>query len=384
MLNLFKFIEDEIEVRVESLKYQLDEVNERVMRELDSHASILQTFVRSSSREKSSRCGQLMNYDTLSRQNYFEPLRGRHVRAKSIRADSRLIGQLSYKFEFAKLQTFKLEKIDLEKLNKIKYPMGMCVLDNGKQLAIADYHNNNINIFDNKMQIIDSLLVNAQLPHRIEVDESSSVFYVQDKMTNFVYLHNIKTGVSKPIVINQSNINDSNEAEEKPVFLKDICYYDKCLFALNYEDKNLIHRFDRDGNHLKSISIKQHDPEQEPKRSCSIRVSDRFIAVNDSYLCIKLYDHNGTFKFMIGSISDLKFDCFTFADDHALLYFNSGIVKCYNLLKMDRKSSPTENAYDAEGEISSEQLKCDASFMCYFNNRILIAYPWKKQLGILS
>ena len=360
--NLLQYVQDEIGIRVESLKHQLDELNERIARDYDDQASAVKRYlanpVPGNDQTRFMVFAKLFRLPVSRSKKCFQP-------------SSSLIGELNYKFDVEKFLKMKFDRIELSTLNKIKYPMGMCVLGDGKQLAIADYHNNSINIFDSKLQLVDSILVEAKLPHRIEVDESSSIFFVHDKMSGYVYIHDIKSGTSKPIVISELD----SHVQPKAACFRDICYYDKCLFALESGEKCQIHRFDKSGQRLRSIFIKQ-----EPSRPCSIRVTNHLLAVNDSYESVKFYDYNGKFKFKIGPVlENEKFDCFTFADDHALVYFNSGLIKCYNMLMRYESSSGVES-----GQLVGEHLRNDASFMCYFNKKILIAYPWKKQLGVLS
>ena len=88
--NLLQYVQDEIGIRVESLKHQLDELNERIARDYDDQASAIKRYlsnpVPGNDQRRFMVFAKLFKHPASRSKKCFQP-------------SSSLIGELNYKFD---------------------------------------------------------------------------------------------------------------------------------------------------------------------------------------------------------------------------------------------------------------------------------------------
>lgn len=393
--NYFEHIRTEIDVRCESIQMSLDQLNVRLLNRLDQHESMLIKHLNTSTD---------FDYEQLSEAKYFRDLFSLldgvgGERAKLTGALNCLtsLGSLHYEFTAQKLLNSHLRLVKLS--NLMKYPMGMCLFGRTKELAIADYNSSKINIFDTTHLVYKrSLSISeVRLPNRVETDNERFV-YVHDKMTNFVYVYEVNGKYEMapsraPFILstmsNGETGNNNAFKEDSYLKCKDIGFHGDKLYCLDYVDSSQLNLFSASGQMLDKIGFKF--PSDVLIINSSIRVGNDRVAFIDKYhIQIHLFSLNDRQLLLkIDSSSSISFDCMALVDNHLLVVYNNGLIKCYNNNSSSSSSSSSLSSSnllvdECVTELENSQLKMNSNFIIYFNNKLVISFPWQSQLCLIS
>lgn len=350
-VNTLEFIENEIDLQVESLKCYLDIL-----------ANNLNKSVQDLSKKidySKDLCddGNLKIIQKLICHNYRRDLPSKEH-----------LGRLHFYYNENQFLNSTISKLEIK--DKLTYPMGMCILNpetSNSNLALLDFNSSSIFIFDKDLKLKNQYLNAKDLvaesirPFRIETD-SKNYFYLLDKNTYFIYMFDFKLLEFKKVI----SINESIYK------CKDISFVNNYLYTLDSISKN-IKVFTSEGVFKKTIEVNN-----DLKSMTSFRISSicNLIAIaNDEFKEIKLFDLNGSFKYSLKT--NECFDSFCFADKSLLILNNNGKMSYFNTDNQNINDSYSINLYN-------DQFKNDSNFLIYFNRKILISYTWKRHLCILK
>ena len=350
----FEFIEQDIEIRIESLKCQIEILGLQLIHSLDKQYSSDKI-----KKLKPNYLALLLNKNKIHR-----PL---------IDITINEIGHLNFEFNSNQLENLKMEfhKIDIK---QIKYPMGVCWsgldtrVSTPYQYAAIDYSNcNQVVKFDKNFNLKNSLKIFSQTvnldqmrPIRLETN-FRNYFYFLDKSTRYVYMVRVRDK-------NQGELEIFNEIKEICV---DICFYDEILYVLSSltSDSSMcgVKKFSSTGILKTSLTLTN----VIFKEVVNLKINKKYICILESYKEIKLYDSlTGLFKFKLDNMGT---NCICFADNFLLTLDNNGDLKCFEL-----------DSLSINFQSSRSLPKNEPYFMGYFNRKIFISYPWKREFCILK
>ena len=383
--NYFEHLKTEIDVRCESIQMGLDQLGTRLLNRLDQHESLLIRHLNASTD---------FDYEQLSENKFFRDLfsllnGGGGGGGENLKLTGGLncltsLGSLHYEFEPQKLLNSRFRLVKLSHL--MKYPMGMCLLGVVNELAIADYNSSKINIFDTKtLSYKRSLMISeVRLPNRVETDNQRFV-YVHDKMTNFVYVYEVTSKFEMaqsraPFILSSSTSDAETRKENLYVKCKDIGFHGDKLYCLDYVDSSQLNLFSASGRMLDKIKF--NFASDSVIINSSIRLGNDRVAFIDKYhIQINLFSLSSLQLLLkIDSSSSISFDCMALVDNHLLVVYNNGLIKCYK----NQSSNSLLAANECISELENSQLKMNSNFIIYFNNKLVISYPWQSQLCLIS
>jgi hypothetical protein len=281
------------------------------------------------------------------------------------------IGYLNFEFNVKKLNNLKIELYKIE-CNEIKYPMGVCW--SGKdssrdskvyQYAAIDYSTCYLITYDTKFTVKNYFKISCHCNKladtirtmRLETN-CKKIFYVLDKSSHYIYM------------LREKNQQEMEIFKEIAEFCKDICFFDETLYAIcelkNDSNKCELKKFSPTGVFKRSLILEN----ATFKEVINLKINKKFIAILESFNEIKLYDLSGQFRFKLNNTNT---NCICFADNHLLTLDSNGDLKCCDVESLEfnlqtYRSLPKNESY----------------FMGYFNGKIFISYPWKREFCVLK
>ena len=279
------------------------------------------------------------------------------------------IGHLNFEFNVNKLENFKIEIHKIE-CNEIKYPMGVCwsgkdSCSNVYQYAAIDYSTCNLITYDTKFTLKNYFKISSncnKLADKIRAmrleTNYKKIFYVLDKSSHYIYM------------LREKNQQEMEIFKEIGEFCRDICFFDETLYAIcdlkSDSNKCQLKKFSPTGVFKRSLILVN----ATFREVINLKINKQFIAILESFNEIKLYDSSGLFRFKLNNTNT---NCICFADNHLLTLDSNGDLKCYDVESLEfnlltYRPLPKNESY----------------FMGYFNGKIFISYPWKREFFVLK
>ena len=338
----FEFIEQDIEIRIESLKCSLETIG----------ISLTNSIERSSTSTKSAKSlAHLLILTQVS---------------MPVVNLTKEIGCLNFGFNSEKLKSFQINVFQIEKF--VKYPMGLCwsgvAMSNSYHYAVVDYSNCDLIMFDKTFGFKQRFkaIFEVMKPVRLETNYKD-IFYLLDnsKQTISILKKTRQQNVVAFLVIRENCI--------------DICFFRDHLYALclEYDSSKEIAKINK-YVHTGVLKTSSMLSGVLYKNVNSMKINENFIAILENFKTIKIFDFIGEFKFCFNL--DASVSCICFADGRHLLTLNEcGYLKCYEL---------EAACLVLRNEISHGLPKNEPYVMNYWGEKIVICYPWKKQICILN
>jgi hypothetical protein len=353
------FIETDICIRIESLKCYLEKLEIDLTDLLDKSNKL--TLLDSDDAKQSKRMIQLL---------FSRP------RAQQVKIDE--IGRLSFNFDKAQFLSLRPKLIDLK--THMNYPMGICNLykqntrvdPKNELLLVADYSNSNILLYDKDFKLrkrvtqIDGLADWFKYPIRIESNGVDLLFILENSGHN-VYAINFKEWRFSRVLAHGDGVQS--------IQAKDICFHGNKLYVLEFNDLR-IRVYTAKGEFHKRLELDGCDF----TRCSGFKVDDKFIAVGDSYSRIKLYN---LANFCLQYFVNEPFDCFCLQDSNLVVLTNKSELKFYELPRVDQ-GDPDMFLLSTDVIVDNQKFNFDSNAIIYFNQKLVICFPWKKRLCIFS
>lgn len=375
--NKFDFIEEEIEIRVESLKTYLDKLREKVHNSIDQlreHLTHNRPVISSSSNFKHSVKYLLLN-----------PANSRRNDALQLAAPNR-IGKLAWKLTEAEFLSLKADVIDLS--THAKYPIWACSLQYENQLAIVDYPTGNVSIFDRYFKLTRKLTNETNLgglisrPVRIDSNGRNTLF-ILDKFDFKIYLIDVTSCAIQHL--DQHTYKD----------LSFSTYSDK-LYAQDKTDNSLVRIFSSTGMYTDQIRLQSSQDETTSnfnlnKTSC-LNLTDKYAILLHDLNEFKVFNlKDGMLVYSLKARTNERIESYCVLDDLGLIYFNEERKLKFRRLSDDVepvKDQPVNfdlNSNTAESCLNCDLFKVyDSNSIVYFNKKFIVCCPWKQKLIILS
>ena len=283
---------------------------------------------------------------------------------------AREVGRLSFEFDPVQLVNYSVETFSVEKL--ASYPMGVCYWKGGvNSYATIDYSNSDVIVCDRLFKLKQRFKNAFTLkPVRLE-SNLKNLFYILDKATCFV-------SILEVVIVNgQQELAILHEIRES---CKDICFFEEQLYALCVDSSTNVAKlniFSSLGVLKSSLSL----AEVTFKQVTSLRISVQFAVLVEAFSVIKLFEMpSGKLKVTL-TLGVPNVACICFADSYLLALSPTGDLKFYAL---SQREDFVISESMVTSEISGSLPKSEAYSIGYFDKKLVISYPWKKQFCILK
>lgn len=384
--NIFNFIEEEIDLRYESLICDFDKLNDKLFDQL----ALIEKKIFKYSKNNRIRFNNSIN-DTTYTINIREIVNEFKVNNKRLDASINCI-----KFEsttskplissfglFAGPDIIYTDIIKYSKLNIQKFPSlvlsANAILHNGSQIILSSSIKNSIVFIHNQtFQIIRKIdEINGfklSFPSGLCLDEYNNSVYICNRDSHQILVVDKNFKILKQTI---GNHGAKLGQFSKPI---DIKLHSNELFVLDTGNKR-IQVFTKTGRFLRHIRLytsntAQYDNNTNALLDYPIRlaVKDDTIAVSNNFLNIYIYNFNGQIKQVLSS----NIDCvMCFAANYLFTCNNIGSLVCYEF-------NQDENKYVINFE--RRLVMCLVgltSFMIYKNNHFYITFSNKGVLTIV-
>lgn len=285
------------------------------------------------------------------------------------------IGRLYWKFDRNEFLNLKLAQDDINLKNFTNYPISLCSLNNETQLAVIDYSNCNLFIFDRKFNLKrENLSIANQLsraisrPGRIESDNHIRL-YVMDKLTNFIFLVNLFKNTVSQLVPNLT--------------FRDLCFYKNNLFAHDKVDSSSIRVFSASGCFLREFHLSHGEfaLNKPITFTTGLKISNGLLSVLTNFNEIRIFDLKGKFIHNLQMNEHETSNTYCFIDKSFVYLNNLGELKFWSF-DLDEFGNIVDKSIVSIK--SSLKLMSDSNSMIYFNRKIVVCFPWKQKLTILK
>ena len=254
----------------------------------------------------------------------------------------------------------------------IKSVCGLCNLDN-ERLVVTDPRGNKILIFDlhynllSEIEEISNEVFNR--PYAICYDNCDTIFLCDYDNNRILVLDKNLTRIKKIIFKYQQF--------KGPM---DICFYKDLFYVL---DKSGIKKFNREGELIdemvmfKDGCFKDINGKQKFAHPVRISVVKDLFAILDSWDTIYIYTHDGILN---QELDDYKIDSFISVDTYLLALSHDGILICYR----QNTKIKNDNYYYSkcfERKICKKKGNWSSN-MCFFNNDLVTTAYLEKLLEI--
>ncbi len=249
MEHLFEFLAQDIEISVESMKTEIDYISDDLIEKMDKIEENYKKKMRK--REKNLR-KLVTNFEKsknifikMNSINKFPNLR--FIESDLNISSNILIGKLNGLdiSDSVYINEIKVSEIKTIKLKFHPYDLCNCF---DEQLAVTDYMNNKVHLFDKKFQKIKSISsINNEYfnsPRGICIENISNNIYLCDTLNQRILIINKEFSELKQIIKNFNHI-------KKP---QSICFNGKSLFILDTQE---IVNFSLNGDYINKFSLNQ-------------------------------------------------------------------------------------------------------------------------------
>ncbi len=315
--NNLNFIEDELEIRIESIKIALDLAYDRILSDLDFHESELIKYNNNKkiiNKRYLKRRNGLKRFLEYKNQELLNMLKLNEKLFLNFHLNSNFVtdpdvGRLCW------LKLPKLEKLNFEtsfkRLNlrlaendnvyKVSpYFKSLCVLNRGS-ILFSDYKNNEILRLDSDFickELYSTIdCVSLDKPCSMCTNDSGTVIYLINFGNQEIYITNCKLSIIQ---------RKLTKYEFGLLFFPlDCTFYKNSLFIIDHGYYRVL-KLTEQGDFEKEFLLFNSEPQDYNDFlvwPLKIQVTSNIIAILDDWSYIYLYDFNGLLKQIIGSIS---------------------------------------------------------------------------------
>ena len=368
--NLFTSLDDiEIEMKAEldDLKKFQDEIlarNEKLVANLTNSNIEIEAFLKNMNK-----CQENMN----EIENFNKIFSNKLKKIKFEVNDewwpeSELIGEVK-KIEkdlIERLKMIKTREFDMDVLS-VQLASGMCSLSN-KKLLLVDTDANEILVLNKNFELEERINeVNGEVfnyPLNICTDSRGETVYLCDYNNSRVLLLDVNLKHVKKILTNTTDYIGN------PI---DICFYGDCLFILDSLTSN-IKQFLHDGTCVRDINLVDNLNKSltSPVR---LTIHGNYIAVLDNWKTIHVYDMDGKYKDSIQQINEIEMNTIYFYDKNLFCIDKKSKFKCYNMIE-DKIKLLFERVLPFTNN--------NSDYMIHFDNKLIIAYCYSNFLAIFD
>lgn len=362
--KILQYLDEEIELRIESIKISIDRYHtimtrkvKKIQHKMLNRIEILRNFKihSESASDFIKNIKQVRLYDNFNLISCNEEI------------NTYLIGYIAglNSINIYKIKTSNPKAIDLK--NSHKYPTGVCCFKEEK-ILITDNQRNEICIFNNSITLLERVScidhVKFNGPRGICTNSKDSV-YICDTGNDRIVIVDEKFTTVKRIVGKKGKKHGEFD------WPSDICYYNESIFVLD-EINHRIQQFTSNGDFEKLIDLNTtYSFVHRSHTFKKISVYDDLIAVlNKHYICI--YDLNGTQLQKISKEHEKSVFFSSIYLQHSSLIANlsDGSLVCYTLVKQNENNN---NSFIMAYVRFIENLKKPTCGITKFNDHLLIS-----------
>jgi len=418
--NCFNFIEENLIIRVESLKVDLDKLAIKLCKKIDTfqHVSV------KTQKEKllnSKTC--LVNLEKISQMNLNEKLNliklnilklkeveslseniitptkkmtGKNSTKKnSLEIENALgtremIGYLYGPFSIVNAsirnsQNFSVKLVDLSKY--LKSACGLAEIYNNARysLALTDFANSSLNMFENCDSFMGKETNLTRLTKIKDIKfknyyaictNNSSYLYVCDMELHRILIFDLKSFKLKRIL---SGLGPNGEQSRRLEFNcpRDICFFDKKVYVLD-QGANSIDIFSESGDFVRSFLFNE-DSQIKVENAWSVRVAENVMVIVDWKQRLFIFDFSGQLKETIECL-DVVSVCFTGSSEYLYVHCENGDFLCFKLLNNEFQIKPS-----LIYRKNFTNLKYRSEFMIHGSNqKFILSLGWRKALALIE
>ena len=373
--NYIGFIESEIDIRIESLKIEIDRLKEKLLKKIDhlheefniKHSAlneIVETKLNKAYiKQLKKLSAKIINFD----KNNFK------IKTNFLCA-SDSIGLLKGPFiNIKKLECAEPTIVDLR--YKVQSLCALCALTD-KKILISDFKRNEIYVFNlnfnafERINFVQGIKIRSY--YGLCASDDFENIYLCDLEYSRILISNNNFSLIKKIILKAgTTINEFCCA-------RDICFHSDCLFVLDQGYKSVF-IYNKHGEFIKMFDlIKDNKTCDKLKQELLIQnpmcisAADDIIAIMDWKKSIYFYNFQGS---LVNSIEVPEITSFCLKYDYLLTHGENGIVACY--------VKTSEYAFNKVSEVFFEKLMYRSESMILLNDKLIISMGWSKILAVI-
>jgi hypothetical protein len=315
------------------------------------------------------------------------------------------IGKLSWRLTRDEFLNLQATTIDLK--DHTKYPIAITSVNNDRQLAVVDYSTGSLYSLNNSFTIVEKFGTDFNgesidiRPSRMESNGESQL-YILDKQSNQIYLLDcLSTQTSAGLFGKYSIrcvIGDERRQASSVQQFRDICFsiYHNRLYAQVKSNWSIVRVYMPNGEFKSQIELGWTFNSQHATSSSSLKVT------SDCLVLLFNLNEFGLFSLSTGCLMvNLKcnqcvVDSYCLLDEWTLVYLNNtGELIFEDLSKMVPVSAMTRTttteSYSSLFHLNSKVLitndflrTSDSNSMIFCNKKLIICFPWKQTIVVLS
>lgn len=430
----FEFIKEDVLIKIESLKSELDQLGDRLIKLLDTKCSKtklkLEKFNSRISQNLNSQetfiqnCKQLLTnkqhdetnshlleenmylcQDNCKKIELYESelnkiLASVTFKPSELKIDPILIGSVEdslndddddindYPVDQAEItHEVNLSEDDFKVINlakKLEWPCGMCNLSKS-EIALTDNVNNEVVLLNTTTyEVIKHIKsigdVKLTSPFGICYDDKDTIYLCDGANHRLLILNKSFTRVKKIIGKKGSLIGEFN-------FPLGVCYFNGFIYVSDHDNKR-VQVLTHNGDYVKEIKLvknpgkrnvafaKDQDLINSPWCLC---VAEDTIAVLDFCENVYFYNFDGHLRHII---QDNTINSICLTDGYLFTHSNDGTLACYE--KSTRKSKYDYHLYELISKKTFNDFKAYSAFIILNNEKLLISFGEKKFLGLIN
>ena len=354
--KVINFIEDEIEIRLESIKLELDNLNLKLLRKVNKiqNSAICKLRKLDEFENKIETINEIMQ-NTKSLNTF------KFVHNADFLPSYYHVGYLNdlHVLNIHKIKTNLPNIIVFD--NALKYPTSMCNLNN-TQLIVTDNQQNEICILDSNLKYLKRISNISGLrfngPRGISTNNTDSV-YICDTGNDRVVITDINFTIVKRI------IGKKGKSVNQFDWPTDVCFYDGNIFVLD-EINYRVQRFNSLGDFKEVMYAKKLSPVIERSNIFKkISVDNDLIAISNKYF-VYIIDFNGNELLKLGNLG-VPLKSLFLNGSYLITHNTNGSIICYGL-ETDKNN---QKSFKIVFERAIDAFKKQTSSITKFNNKLL-------------